>query len=78
MDTKPVTEVFPLDEGNESITQRRGWIKINITGPLAKACPVDGRFPSTSCQAMIGVIPTGRAPNSVFQLCLAPRNHSGL
>jgi hypothetical protein len=37
MDTKPVTEVFPLDEGNESITQRRGWIKINIIGPLAKA-----------------------------------------
>jgi hypothetical protein len=30
MDTKPVTEVFPLDEGKESITQRRGWIKINI------------------------------------------------
>jgi hypothetical protein len=45
MDTKPVTEVFPLDEGNESITQRRGWIKINIIGPLAKACWVEGGFP---------------------------------
>jgi hypothetical protein len=50
MDTKPVTEVFPLDEGNESITQRRGWIKINIIGPPAKACcgarrsPSDGSF----------------------------------
>src|ERR1700730_16526269 len=35
MDTEPL-RVFPLDEGNESITQRGGWIKINITGPIER------------------------------------------
>lgn len=45
MDTEPLAKVFPLNEGNESITQRRDWIKINIAGPVDPSTGRGGSVP---------------------------------